>query len=94
MDVRTVSIPLRRWPLSDGPHFPEPSTDRWVAGFQSPYGDGRFLTWRSWGKDPAVGYRSFQSPYGDGRFLTPTVGYRSVLLCQACFNPLTEMAAF
>ncbi len=40
--------------------------------FQSPFGDGRFLTaaWAVWEKlIPLVD--EFQSPFGDGRFLTP-----------------------
>ncbi len=62
------------------------------GGFQSPFGDGRFLTTQI-----APGVRAdqveFQSPFGDGRFLTGEVpvGTARVLLR---FNPLSEMAAF
>ncbi len=38
--------------------------------FQSPFGDGRFLTVEEVGPITASQWYWFQSPFGDGRFLT------------------------
>ncbi len=42
--VSAVSIPFRRWPLSNL-RADEVTTLAWDMSFQSPFGDGRFLTW-------------------------------------------------
>ncbi len=66
--------------------------------FQSPFGDGRFLTVDLSRAELIAANRpveGFQSPFGDGRFLTRTVTAMG-LRPNSCsgFNPLSEMAAF
>ncbi len=46
-----VSIPFRRWPLSNSPASPDRAASQSLR-FQSPFGDGRFLTGQK--RDPTA----------------------------------------
>ncbi len=89
-----VSIPFRRWPLSN-PERKSIDRLRRPRLFQSPFGDGRFLTVLASACGCEADWWLFQSPFGDGRFLTtcsPSLPTRD--LVTSSFNPLSEMAAF